>query len=230
MKNKFFNYIIVLFAIFGVVLGVMFYINGNCDVLFSPALFSDYYNDKIELFKQENQTASDIEVAFVGDSITDMYDVKSYYSELNVLNRGIGGDTTYGVENRLEVSLYAVKPKVVVMMIGVNNRTTCCRNYERLLVKIKNNLPDSKIVILSLIPAGGSIKSWNTQLQRNNVIIKDIATRHDCIYVDMYSVFYDSAIAEINPTYTDDGLHPNADGYAVMTNVLKPRLKELLNK
>ena len=46
----------------------------------------------------------------------------------------------------------------------------------------------------------------------------------------MYSVFYDSAIAEINPNYTDDGLHPNADGYVVMTNVLKPRLKEMLNK
>ena len=92
----------------------------------------NYYNAKVEAFATENKSIlpGETEVAFIGDSLTDGYDLSIYYPDLITLNRGIGGDTTFGVEKRLEVSLYDVQPKVVVMLIGANNLGTMFDNYE----------------------------------------------------------------------------------------------------
>ena len=77
----------------------------------------------MEIYIEENATYEDYEVdiAFIGDSLTDGYDVKAYYPDFLVSNRGIGGDTTFDLEGRIQVSLYDLKPKVVVMLIGNSN-------------------------------------------------------------------------------------------------------------
>ena len=94
----------------------------------------EYYDNKIQLYESENLILGDnqTDIAFIGDSLTDAYDVKSYYPEYTVTNRGIGGDTTFGVEERLKVSLFDIKPKVVVMLIGANNMDTMFDNYENI--------------------------------------------------------------------------------------------------
>ena len=88
--------------------------------------FGEYYEYKVNLFRQENASLKpgEVEVAFLGDSLTDLCDVKKYYQPYNVVNRGIGGDTTDGLLNRLDVSAYAFQPKVVVVLIGINNYPT----------------------------------------------------------------------------------------------------------
>ena len=94
--------------------------------------FWSYYNGKIEIFEKENEEfkGTDVDVVFLGDSLTDGYDVKRFYPEYTVLNRGISGDTTVWLEERLDVSLYAIQPKVAVMLIGANNISTMLENYE----------------------------------------------------------------------------------------------------
>ena len=62
--------------------------------------FQEHYNGRVNLFNEENKNVSDVDVVFLGDSLTEGYDVKTYYPEYNVLNRGIGGDTTFGVEKQ----------------------------------------------------------------------------------------------------------------------------------
>ena len=96
-------------------------------------VFEAHYNDRVNLFKEENKHAENIDVVFLGDSLTEGYDVKSYYPEYNVLNRGIGGDTTFGVEKRLQVSAYDVHPKVATLLIGANNFDSMFENYENIL-------------------------------------------------------------------------------------------------
>ena len=82
-----------------------------------------YYDTKVAAFKEENKTIEQgsIDVAFIGDSLTDHYDVARFYPGITTLNRGIAGDNTYGLYRRLQVSLYDVQPKVVVLLIGSNN-------------------------------------------------------------------------------------------------------------
>ena len=59
----------------------------------------NYYTAKVESFTEENKSIipGETEVVFIGDSLTDGYDLSIYYPDLITLNRGIGGYTTIGI-------------------------------------------------------------------------------------------------------------------------------------
>ena len=84
---------------------------------------AQYRENKQQQYIAENEQYDDyeVDVAFIGDSLTDGYDLQKYYPQFITANRGIGGDTTFDLEGRLQVSVYDLKPKVVVMLIGANN-------------------------------------------------------------------------------------------------------------
>ena len=192
-----------------------------------------YRAAKLEQYERENAEYDDFEVdvAFIGDSLTDGYDLAKYYPQYVTANRGIGGDTTFGLEERLQVSLYDLKPKVVVMLIGANNMDSMFQNYESILQSLKENLPDSKIVLLSLTAMGGEHWGRKNQLAAyNNVTIKLLAERYGYEFVDLYSALYDVSIGEVYEGYTVDGGHFTHEGYTVVTAQITPVLKQLLGK
>ena len=169
-----------------------------------------YRAAKLEQYEQENAEYDDyeVDVAFIGDSLTDGYDLAKYYPQYVTANRGIGGDTTFGLEERLQVSLYDLKPKVVVMLIGANNMDSMFENYESILKSLKENLPRSKIVLLSLTAMGGEHWGRKNQLAAyNNVSIKLLAQKYNFAFVDLYSALYDVSIGEVYEGYTIDGGH-----------------------
>jgi lysophospholipase L1-like esterase len=195
-------------------------------------LVRKYYSEKLETYKKENELYDDYEVdiVFLGDSLTDGYDVKAYYSEYLVSNRGIGGDTTIGLENRLEVSAYELKPKVIVMLIGANNMSEMFTNYEDILKGFKENLPNTKIVILSLTAMGGEHWGRKNELAAyNNVKIKKYAIKYGYYYVDLFTPLFDEDKGEVYDGYTIDGGHFTKEGYDVVTSIVKPVVKEALN-
>ena len=192
-----------------------------------------YRDAKMAQYERENAEYDDyeVDVAFIGDSLTDGYDLAKYYPQYLTANRGIGGDTTFGVEERLQISLYDLKPKVVVMLIGANNMDSMFENYESILQGLKENLPESKIVLLSLTAMGGDHWGPKNQLAAyNNVTIKLLAQKYGFAYVDLYSALYDVSIGEVYEGYTVDGGHFTHEGYAVVTAQITPVLKELLGK
>ena len=193
-------------------------------------MMEDYYNAKVESYEQENKsiTPGEIDVAFIGDSLTDGYDIQKYYPEFNVANRGIGGDTTFGVEKRLQVSLYDLQPKVVVMLIGANNPGTMFENYENILISFRDNLPNSEIVLISLTSMGGTWGKNNHLAAYNNVKIKALAEKYGYHFVDVYTPLLNQEIDEIYPEYTTDGGHLTPLGYEVMTSQIKPVLNSIL--
>lgn len=191
-----------------------------------------FYAEKLAKYADENQLYRDyeVDVAFLGDSLTDMYDLEKYYPEYLTANRGICGDTSLRLETRLQTSVYDLKPKVVVMLIGTNNFDTLLDNYENIVTGIIENLPDTKLVLLSLTSMG---KNWgrnNVKAIRNNVEIKRIADKYGCPYVDLFSALLNKETNEIYPEYTTDGVHLTDEGYTVFTNTLKPVLKSILQK
>ncbi|MBR3862327.1 MAG: hypothetical protein IKM42_01570, partial [Clostridia bacterium] len=134
----------------------------------------EYYDTKIAMYIDENEKYDDyeVDVAFLGDSLTDGYNLEKYYPQYLVLNRGIGGETTFGLEKRLKVSVYDLKPKVAVMLIGANNFDTMFDNYENILKGFKENLPNTKIVLLSLTSMSQEWGKNNQKAAYNNVKIK----------------------------------------------------------
>ena len=194
-------------------------------------IFKVHYNNKVTVFKEENKHYSDkkVDVVFLGDSLTEGYNTNYYYSEYVTLNRGIGGDTTFGLEKRLDVSAYQVKPKVVVMLIGANNMKTMLQNYEDIIRKLKINLPDSEIVCLSLTAMGGEHWGRNNDIAiENNKEIKKIAEAYNCHFIDLFTPLFDKTTNEVYEGYTVDGGHFTRLGYDIITSLIKPKIKLLL--
>ncbi len=192
--------------------------------------FWEFYNGKIEGFEKENEEYKnkDVDVIFLGDSLTDGYDVKRFYPEYTVLNRGISGDTSVWLEERLDVSLYAVQPKVAVMLIGANNMDTMLENYESILKSFKENAPNTKIVLLSLTSMSGEWGKKNHLAAYNNVQIKMYAEMYGYEYVDLYSALLNLETGEIYDEYTTDGAHLTKAGYEVLTSSIKPSIEKQL--
>lgn len=195
-------------------------------------LVEQYYSDKLALYRQENEVYADyeVDVAFLGDSLTDGYDLAKYYPQFKTANRGIGGDTTHGLEARLQVSVYDLKPKVAVMLIGANNMDTMFENYENILMGLQKNLPDTKIVLVSLTSMSMEWGRKNHLAAYNNVLIRKLADKYGFTFVDMYAPLLDLTTGQLRDSYTTDGGHLTHAGYEVFTENLTPVLHALLTE
>ncbi len=193
--------------------------------------FNELYAQMLIDYENENKlyTPLEVDVAFIGDSLTAGYNVKAHYPEYLVTNRAIGGETTYGLKSRLKVSVLDLKPKVCVMLIGGNNPDTMFNDYEDMLITFNEQMPETKIVLISHAPTSGP--HWgarNEQFAYNNVKIKLLAEKYGCEFVDIYSPMLDLETGKMNDIYTSDGAHFTEAGYGVYTAQLKPIIDKLL--
>ena len=199
--------------------------------LMQPIL--DYRAAKTAQYEQENARYADyeVEVAFLGDSLTDFCDLELYYPQYITVNRGIGGDTTYDLQGRLQVSAYDLKPQVAVMLIGANNPDTMLDNYEDILIGLRDHLPNTRVVLVSMTAMGGPYwGALNDRAQANNVEIERLAGAYGFTYVDVFTPMFDPSIGEVREGYTTDGGHFSHEGYLVLSGIIAPVLEELLGK
>ncbi len=234
-KKKFILGIVLGAILTSVTAGVIYYFSVALpEVKEKEALqkeYDEFYAQCLEQYAEENKRYEPlaVDVVFVGDSLTAGYDVKSHYPEFLVLNRAIGGETTYGLKARLAVSVLDVQPKVCVMLIGGNNPDTMFEDYEDILITFREKMPQTKTVLVSHAPTSG--EHWgkrNQQFAYNNVKIKLLAEKYGCTYVDLYGPMLDLETGKMNAAYTVDGAHFSPQGYGVYTAQLKPVLEELL--
>lgn len=198
-----------------------------------------YYDQKCAAFALENSNFSQGQIVFIGDSITDGYRLSDFYADLPlaVYNRGIGGDVTSGVYDRLKTSLYDLAPKKIVLLIGINDinsgRTNdeIIANYTSILEEIKKNLPAADVTCLSVLPMHDKVAAWGIDLEKATAQIKDLNGKIKTLaegkgyrYIDLFSLVSDGNDRLVEG-YTYDGLHLNADGYAIWTAAIKPYLE-----
>src|SRR5262245_30731364 len=76
-----------------------------------------HYRSRLAFFRQIEGEA---DVVMLGDSLTEGVDWHDLFQGVRSLNRGIAGDTTAGILNRLD-EVIGRRPKTVFLMIGVND-------------------------------------------------------------------------------------------------------------
>jgi lysophospholipase L1-like esterase len=92
---------------------------------------------------------------------------------------------------------------------------------------VQQALAGNVIVILATLPPVRFDKTYvlpstfNTQIATLNSWIRSYATTNQLLLVDYNPVMSDAS-GQMNPIYTEDGVHPNAAGYQVMTNAVTP--------
>jgi lysophospholipase L1-like esterase len=175
-------------------------------------------NDQYNLLS--NHTA---EVVFLGDSITFGGIWHEWFPNVDVVNRGIGGDTTQMVLDRFE-QVISLKPKKLFIMIGVNDLNkglgseVAVANYDVLFNIIDVKLPDTNIYIQSVLPVNDD---WNftdnADIPILNASLKKHAAKRGYTYIDLHSKFSDSNGLLIQDL-SSDGIHLLGKGYALWHN------------
>lgn len=192
------------------------------------------YDSKVKTFQSINETAIPQGTVFVGDSITQDFNVYESFPGKNVYNRGIGGDTSEGVLKRLNVSIFDLKPKTVFLMIGTNDLALLKTTNEAIVMRIQSIVskindydPKIQIYLLSILPVNETMDP-KTVLPRKNKDIDEInqqlKTLKHVKYIDFTSVFKDEE-GRLKKEYSMEGLHLSPLGYKVLTDTLKPYIK-----
>jgi len=199
--------------------------NEKWDSTFRP----NNYALRVELFKSFPDSKSDI--IFLGNSITAGTDWMELLGRTDVRNRGISGDITFGVLERLD-EITEGKPAKVFILIGINDisrnipDSIIINNYRRMIRQIKNESPSTKIYFHTLMPVNNEFTQFKNHYNKDQHIlnvndgIRKLGVSEKITVIDMYPHFLD-AQNKLDKKYTIDGLHLNAAGYKVWAGLLK---------
>ena len=189
---------------------------------------------------QNESLATRPTVVFLGDSITDCWvdTVPAFFADNNFVGRGISGQVSSQMLVRFQEDVINLHPKVVVICCGTND--IALNNgyiaHEHILQNIQSmcelaRFHRIKPIVCSVLPAKAF--KWRPELKpandiiRLNEMIKSYAQANKIPYVDYHSALVD-AEGGLPLEYSIDGVHPNANGYAVMEAVIIPILKKYL--
>ncbi len=169
-------------------------------------------------------------VVFFGDSITDFWRLNEYFPDSGYVNRGIAGQTSGQLLQRMKDDVIDLHPEAVLIMIGTNDLaretpvTAIEGNYQ-----VMADLAAAykiKVIFAAVTPVSDYHKdqepSYERTLQRPPVLIKALnewlqrfCSQRGYVYVDYFTATVDAA-GQFQAELSDDGLHPNAKGYRVM--------------
>jgi lysophospholipase L1-like esterase len=183
-----------------------------------------------------------VDAVFIGDSITEMWALDVYFQGASgfLVNRGIGGDRTPFVRRRFEADVLQLRPKLVVIKIGVNNtwdldiwdplqRRAPDVVEEEIVSDISAIVSaarsaDITVALCSILPTdvpfNGATGMRNALIDRANKSLRAIAQREGAIYVDYHRDLVAEDGLTLRPGLADDGLHPHVIGYQIMARVL----------
>jgi lysophospholipase L1-like esterase len=205
------------------------------------AVTGSTYFARTNEFKIYNRFAKPGGIVFLGDSLTQRYPLNEFYPGLHLYNRGIDGDTTEGVLKRLELSIFDLKPTMMVLQIGTNDlqvaglsKENTISNIQLIVRNIQTTQPSIKIILVSLYPVNLSVDKLVNKFivgPRNNQDIKTINEAIEKIqgvrFVNAYPHLLNED-KELNMQYTKEGLHLSLAGYAIITPLIRQAIDALL--
>ena len=194
--------------------------------------YSTFYVQRASLFSKLTITPKDI--VFIGNSITNGAEWNELFPRKRVKNRGISGDTSEGVYDRLDPVVKG-KPAKIFILIGINDISRDVKvedivlNMKRIVKEIQKKSPKTKIYIQSILPVNpdfGIFKGHEKPqlIKEINQQYQNIAKEYKVNYIDLYSYFLEEGTDKMNKNYTNDGLHLLGEGYLLWSEIIKPYL------
>ena len=165
---------------------------------------------------------------------------------IRVFNGGIGGDTAYDMNKRLDGDIFAMKPSVLMVTFGMNDSgyfeyngdkpkefgeqkyQESIKNYQQMEKRFKD-LPDTRIVMVGTSPYDETVQlKENTPFKTKNETIKRLveyqkesAAKNNWEFTDLNAPMtaINQQYQQKDPTFTlcgSDRIHPDNDGHMVM--------------
>lgn len=214
-----------------VLLGSTMLANAQKEVKVDSNYANPYYLQRMEYFKKMPHVKN--EIVFLGNSITERGEWQEILSDSKypIVNRGIGGDNSFGILARMDEVL-TTKPKAIFLMDGINDLfrklpyEVSINNYKRIIRMIKAKSPKTKIYIESALPINEEMTTADYTKGRNvmvpvlNAKIKQLAKEEKVTYIDIVPLFQDEK-GNLKKEITMDGVHLKASAYIDWVAYLK---------
>jgi lysophospholipase L1-like esterase len=182
-------------------------------------------------------------VVFLGDSITDRWDLARYFPNKLYVNRGIGSQVTAQMILRFQQDVVALQPAAVVILSGINDVQGFLQeetpeqieaNWETMadiadrhgihvvfgsILPVNDDTPQAKDVVRERHPA---------ELRALNAWLRAFCRRRGYAYADYYAALIDGR-GLMQHDLTIDGVHPLQAGYARMAPVAQAAIDRALD-
>ena len=184
---------------------------------------------------QESAEEPTDKIVFLGDSITESYDLERWFFNLPVINSGVWGDRTDDAYARLEADVFAYKPHKVFILLGINDIGSSRTNddiagrIENIIMDIQDNCPYSEIYLISVYPLNISdFEVWYPPMSEDiNDVVDDLNEKLAGLAGEMDIEFIDIAphlkndAGELKKEYTVEGVHLTDAAYEAISKVLE---------
>lgn len=186
------------------------------------------YVSKVAEFKADHITKKDF--VFLGNSITAGGNWGKLLDLSNAKNRGISGDITFGVLERLDEVIQG-KPSKLFVLIGINDMSrnipdsVILGNYKKIISRVRKGSKRTQIYFYTLLPVNSSFAKFKNHYGKDEHIlwlneeIRKLAAKRVTI-IDLYPHFLDVE-QHLRAELTKDGLHLLPAGYQVWVDLLK---------
>jgi lysophospholipase L1-like esterase len=207
--------------------------------------YSQYDWPQLGRYHQKNLDAvppapGEQRVVFLGDSITDSWNLAQWFPGKPYLNRGIDGQTTPQMLVRFRADVIGLAPKVVVILAGTNDIAgntgpTTLDAIEQNYASMADLATENGVaaVLSSLLPIHdhGPMKITSRRspekIDALNRWLQHYCADHHLLYLDYFSHMVGPE-GRLRTELSDDGLHPNAAGFAVMKPLAEQAIEQAL--
>lgn len=203
--------------------------------------------DNFQRYQEDNRRAGPVQdegprVVFLGDSITDGWSLEQYFTGRPFYNRGISGQITGQMLGRTMPDVINLRPAVMVVLGGTNDLargvsdSTIRSNLESIgmLAESANVFP----IMASVLPVNDYRAEEHPRFRRTilrsperiaglNRWLKTTCSSRGWMFLDYHSAMVD-ADGRLRQDLSDDGLHPNEEGYKTMARVAQEAIDSAL--
>lgn len=195
---------------------------------------SKHYSIKVKEFKQEGKLPSNVIVMY-GDSHSEYGGdwSRHFPGAGKIINRGIIGDDSQGMYNRLDLVL-PCHPKKIFFECGANDLShgwTVERVFQgitHVLATIRERSPKTELYVQSVLPLNEEVGTWKYLKGKDDLIIqlnnklKEYCASHALTYIDLYTPLLGAHPKTMKAEYCRDGLHLTEKGYEVWAKTIRP--------
>lgn len=187
---------------------------------------------EVEQFRRLRSSVGSVRNVFYGDSITAAWPVQEFFPNHSILNRGIGGDSVYGLRYRMEDDVFAYSPQRVFMLIGINGIQ---ETEERIISHIQAlagmmrergiEMGLSSILPLRAMPNGDGRVQYLEKIVRINEVLRETAAGDEGLFFLDYHAAVRDGSGQLAAEFSQpDGLHITFEAYCRMAEVVRPHL------
>jgi lysophospholipase L1-like esterase len=190
-----------------------------------------HYQQRVKNFREEPVKWG--RTILLGNSLTEFAEWQTLLQDTTVINRGIAGDNTFGILERLD-DVISRKPSRLFVEAGINDLSqnipveVIAQNLFTIAARVKKESPITQVYIYSVLPTNDHVKAeypdaFNKNHLANalNKLLRSGAKKNQFTFIDLVPLFADRQGKLREELAEPDGLHLNTAGYHAWVNLLR---------